>query len=52
MTDSETLPQQLHAFLENVEELRPAEELATYEQVLAELTELLNAPDEHGPGLT
>lgn len=51
MTGSKTVAQRLQAALEDVEKLRPAEELATYEQVLVELTELLNAPDEQGPGL-
>lgn len=37
--------------LESVDQLRPAEELASYEQVLAQLTELLNAPEEQGPGV-
>lgn len=36
--------------LEGIDELPPSEELAVYEQVLADLTELLNAPDEHAPG--
>lgn len=52
MTESENVAQHLRAALENVADLRPAEELAVYEQVLGELTDLLNAPDEHGPGLT
>lgn len=52
MTDPETVAQHLQSALDHVSDLRPAEELAAYEQVLAELTELLNAPDEHGPGLT
>lgn len=38
------------ATLDGVDELRPAEELATYEHVLAAMTELLNAPEEHSPG--
>lgn len=52
MSDSETVAQRLETALKDVDELRPADELAAYEQVLAELTELLNAPDEQGPGLS
>jgi hypothetical protein len=50
MTEQHDVPAQVEAALEHVDELRPAEELAVYEQVLVKLTELLNAPDERGPG--
>jgi len=51
MTESPPpLPNDALAALQGVDELLPAEELAVYEQVLADLTELLNAPEEHGPG--
>ncbi|WP_161485787.1 hypothetical protein [Enteractinococcus helveticum] len=50
MRDLQNLPAEVAAQLADVHELSPADELATYERVLTELTELLNAPEEHGPG--
>lgn len=50
MRDLQNLPAEILEQLDDVHELSPAQELATYEQVLAELTELLNAPEEYGPG--
>lgn len=41
---------QILARLNAVAELRPVDELAVYDSVLEDLTELLNAPDEYGPG--
>lgn len=41
---------QILARLDDVDSLRPNDELAAYEGVLEDLTELLNAPDEYGPG--
>jgi len=52
MADSDKVTEQVQAALADVAQLRPAEELAAYEQVLDQLTALLNAPDEHGPGMT
>lgn len=50
MTEPEHRTADILEHLESVAQLRPAEELATYEHVLSQLTELLNAPEEHGPG--
>lgn len=50
MSESNDVATQLQAALDNVDHLLPAEELAVYEQVLAQLTDLLNAPEEHAPG--
>ncbi|NLZ97751.1 MAG: hypothetical protein GX920_02865 [Micrococcus sp.] len=50
MTEPRYRTAEILAQLEHVDQQRPAEELATYEHVLAQLTELLNAPEEHGPG--
>lgn len=52
MTESADPTVDILATLHGVDELRPADELATYEHVLTALTELLNAPEEHGPGAT
>ncbi len=52
MTDFPALPAEILQQLEGVQELSPADELAAYEQVLADLTELLNAPEERGSGDT
>lgn len=49
MSDFQDVAAHVQSALDNVDELRPAEELAVYEDVLAQLTELLNAPEEHGP---
>lgn len=49
MPDLQNLPAEIAERLEGVGELSPADELTTYERVLAELTELLNAPEEHRP---
>lgn len=38
------------ARLQGIDELRPAEELQAYEHVLAQLTDLLNAPEDHDLG--
>lgn len=45
MTDSNVLAAKIQEALADVQALRPAEELAAYEQVLTDLTERLNAPD-------
>ena len=50
MRDMQNLTTEIAEQLDGVAELSPADELATYERVLAELTELLNAPEEHVPG--
>ncbi|GAA2029795.1 hypothetical protein GCM10009720_07080 [Yaniella flava] len=50
MTDHTNLTGDILAKLDGVDQLRPADELAAYEQVLTELTELLNAPETQGPG--
>lgn len=50
MRDLQNLPGDVAEQLADVHELSPADELATYERVLTKLTELLNAPEEHGPG--
>lgn len=50
MTQPEYQTAAILSHLEDIDQLRPAEELTTYEQVLEQLTELLNAPEEHGPG--
>lgn len=50
MTEPRNRTAEILAQLEHVDQQRPAEELAIYEYVLAQLTELLNAPEEHGPG--
>ena len=50
MSESHEVATQLTAALDNIDQLRPAEELAVYEQVLTQLTDLLNAPDERAPG--
>ena len=42
--------EQILARLDDVDRLRPDDELSAYEGVLEYLTELLNAPDEYGPG--
>lgn len=52
MADSHTVDHQVQDALANVDELRPAEELARYEQVLTRLTDLLNTPEETSPGGT
>lgn len=51
MTESDDLVMQVQTALDGVDQLRPVEELAVYEQVLAQLTEFLNAPEDHGPGV-
>lgn len=50
MRDVQNLSAEVAEQLADVHELSPADELATYERLLTELTELLNAPEEHGPG--
>lgn len=50
MTEPEYRTAEILEELESVDQLSPAEEIATYEQVLAQLTELMNAPEEQGPG--
>ncbi len=50
MTDTNKVAEHVRTALSDVAQLRPAEELAAYEQVLALLTELLNDSDDHGPG--
>lgn len=50
MTDSHDIAAQVEAALTDVDDLQTAEELAIYEQVLTQLTELLDALDEHAPG--
>ena len=50
LRDLQNLPGDVAEQLADVHELSPADELATYERVLTELTELLNAPEELGPG--
>lgn len=51
MTDTNKVAKQIQAALADIGQLRPAEERAAYEQVLAQLTDLLNTPDESGPGM-
>lgn len=50
MTEPQHRTAEILAPLENVDQLTSSDELATYEHVLSDLTELLNAPEEHGPG--
>lgn len=50
MTEPERQTAEIISQLDNIDQLRPAEELQSYEAVLAQLTELLNAPEDHGPG--
>ncbi|HEY4535878.1 MAG TPA: hypothetical protein VIG71_07900 [Enteractinococcus sp.] len=50
MPELQQLSEHINARLDDVHNLSPADELARYEQVLADLTELLNAPEDHGPG--
>jgi hypothetical protein len=50
MTDAHNVADQVQDALAHVDELRPAEELALYEEVLTQLTDLLNAPEETAPG--
>ena len=50
MPELQQLSEHINALLDDVHNLSPADELARYEQVLADLTELLNAPEDHGPG--
>lgn len=50
MTEPERQTSAILGHLEQVDQLRPAEELQVYEDVLAQLTELLNAPEDPGPG--
>lgn len=50
MAEEYKVTEQVQAALADVTRLSPAKELASYEQVLHQLTELLNAPDEHGLG--
>ncbi|NWN88951.1 MAG: hypothetical protein HLX51_10525 [Micrococcaceae bacterium] len=50
MTDHTHLTAEILTKIDGVDQLRPADELAAYEQVLTELTELLNAPETQGPG--
>lgn len=38
------------AALADIDRLRPAEELAVYEQILEQLTDMLNTPEEPTPG--
>ena len=52
MAESHDVAAQLTAALDNIDQLRPAEELAVYKQVLAQLSDLLNAPEEQAPGDT
>ena len=51
MFEVHDLVTQVHSALDDVDQLRPTEEIAVYEQVLSQLTELLNAPEDHGPGV-
>lgn len=51
MSEPHDLVSQVQSALDDVDQLRPTEELAVYEQVLSQLTALLNAPEDHGPGV-
>lgn len=51
MTEPEDQTAEILAHLEGIDQLRPADELATYEHVLEQLNEMLNAPEDHGPGV-
>lgn len=48
MTEPERQTSKILAHLEGIDELRPAEELQTYENVLSQLTEMLNGSDDFG----
>lgn len=50
MAEAQHLTAELLAKLDGVEQLSPSAELATYEHVLGELTQLLNSPEASGPG--
>ncbi|WP_022870589.1 hypothetical protein [Yaniella halotolerans] len=51
MADPQHRTVQILSQLEGVDQLSPSDEIATFEQVLSALTELLNAPEEQGPGV-
>lgn len=51
MADPQHRTVQILSQLEGVDQLSPSDEIATFEKVLSALTELLNAPEEQGPGV-
>lgn len=52
MTEPERQATEIISQLDQVDQLRPAEELHAYETVLGQLTEMLNASEDYGPGVT